>query len=220
MADAVSSLDVSGALRHAEHPPSRPALSPAKRACDIVVSLIALIFIAPLLLIAGLAVWVESGGPVLFRQRRTGLGGQPFVIYKLRTMYVQEDGHGLRHATRGDARVTRIGGFLRKSSIDELPQLINILKGDMSLVGPRPHAVGHDLHYAAQLPEYNDRFRTRPGLTGLAQVSGLRGEIHEIECMRRRVAADIDYVQQWSIGMDIQIVLRTVPMLFIDQRAY
>ena len=200
--------------------PAPVATSVAKRSFDIVVATAALLFVAPLLILAALAIWIESGGPVLFRQRRTGLGGEAFVIYKLRTMHVLEDGHALKHATRGDARITRVGAFLRKSSIDELPQLINVLLGDMSLVGPRPHALGHDIHYAAHVPNYSARFRTRPGLTGLAQVSGLRGEIHDLDCMRRRVQADADYVEQWSLALDIQIALRTVPLLLRDPTAY
>ena len=219
MVDASTSFDLADAPL-ADVEPAAPALSPAKRAFDIVVSLAVLVFVLPLLVAAALAVWVETGGPVLFRQRRTGLGGAPFVIYKLRTMHVQEDGRRLKHASRDDARVTRVGAFLRKSSIDELPQLLNVLKGDMSLVGPRPHALGHDLHYAALVPGYGDRFRTRPGLTGLAQVSGLRGEIHELDCMRRRVAADLAYVESWSLGLDVRIALKTLPRLLADERAY
>ena len=196
------------------------ATSPAKRAFDISVAAIALLFLIPLLVIVAAAIWIESAGPVLFRQRRTGLGGQTFVILKFRTMNVLEDGHALRHATRGDSRVTRVGALLRKSSIDELPQLFNVLRGDMSLVGPRPHALAHDLHYGSQLPTYAARFRARPGLTGLAQVSGLRGEIHELDGMARRVSADVAYVDDWSLWLDIKIIAATVPLVLHDRAAY
>jgi putative colanic acid biosynthesis UDP-glucose lipid carrier transferase len=220
MVNAAATLDLASAWEGVDVEPAAPALSLAKRAFDIVVSLGVLLFVAPLLIAAALAVWIESGGTVVFRQRRTGLGGRPFVIFKLRTMHVLEDGHGLRHATRGDARVTRVGAFLRKSSIDELPQLFNVLKGDMSLVGPRPHAIGHDLHYASAIKEYRNRFRTRPGLTGLAQVSGLRGEIHDPDCMKRRVEADMEYLAHWSLLLDVKVVLKTVPLVFCDPTAY
>jgi putative colanic acid biosynthesis UDP-glucose lipid carrier transferase len=191
-----------------------------KRGIDFLVAAVAILLLLPLLAAAAGAIWVESAGPVLFRQRRTGLGGRTFVIFKLRTMYVLEDGQALAHATRGDRRVTRVGAFLRKTSLDELPQLLTVLRGDMSLVGPRPHAVAHDLHYGAQLPEYTRRFRARPGLTGLAQVSGFRGEIHQLDCMARRVAADVDYVERWSLGLDIKIMLKTLPLLVRDPTAY
>jgi putative colanic acid biosynthesis UDP-glucose lipid carrier transferase len=192
----------------------------AKRGFDIVVALAALIFIAPMLIVAAAAIRMESGGPVFFKQRRTGYKGERFVILKFRTMRVLEDGAELRHATRNDARVTRVGAFLRKSSIDELPQLINVLKGDMSLVGPRPHALAHDQYYSSKLSDYNLRFQARPGLTGLAQISGLRGEVDGVEFMARRVKADIDYIDRWSPALDMQIMLKTVPLLFHDPRAY
>jgi putative colanic acid biosynthesis UDP-glucose lipid carrier transferase len=191
-----------------------------KRGFDVIVALVALLFVAPTLIFVAIAIRLESRGPILFRQRRTGYKGEQFVIFKFRTMRVLEDGASLRHATRNDARVTRVGAFLRKTSIDELPQLLNVLKGDMSLVGPRPHALAHDEFYASQLSNYKQRFQARPGLTGLAQVSGLRGEIEAVECMARRVEADIDYISRWSPSLDLQIMLRTVPLLFHDPRAY
>jgi len=220
MFDATTALDAAVPWRTVEVEPAPVARSVSKRAFDVTVAALALLFVAPLLAACALAIWIEDRGVILFRQRRTGLGGRPFVIYKLRTMRVQEDGPGLAHARRGDARVTRVGAFLRKSSIDELPQLFNVLKGDMSLVGPRPHALAHDQHYGPMIANYHERFRARPGLTGLAQVSGLRGEIHELDCMRRRVAADVDYVERWSLGMDVAIAFRTVPTLLVDEQAY
>jgi putative colanic acid biosysnthesis UDP-glucose lipid carrier transferase len=161
-----------------------------KRAIDIFGALLALLIFLPLLCSIALMVRLESGGPAIFRQRRTGHRGRIFTIYKFRTMTVAEDGGNVQQATRGDARVTAIGGILRKLSLDELPQFLNVLKGDMSMVGPRPHALAHDAEYGEKIPTYVDRFRAKPGLTGLAQVNGLRGEIRDLRCMRDRVAAD------------------------------
>lgn len=191
-----------------------------KRAFDLVISLVALTLLFPLYLLIALAVALETRGPILFRQRRTGKDGQAFVIYKFRTMTVAEDGADIRHATRNDARVTRVGRYLRASSMDEIPQLLNVIKGDMSLVGPRPHAMAHDSLYASMLPQYNQRFTVRPGLTGLAQVNGLRGEIHGLECMQRRVEADILYARHWSFFADLVILARTVPLLLSRENAY
>jgi putative colanic acid biosynthesis UDP-glucose lipid carrier transferase len=199
---------------------SAVGLSIVKRGFDILVVLPALLFVGPLLLLAAAALWIESGGPIFFQQRRTGYKGRTFVILKLRTMRVLEDGDGVRQATLGDARITRVGAFLRKSSIDELPQLINVLKGDMSLVGPRPHALAHDELYEAELSNYQLRFQARPGLTGLAQIRGFRGEIHTIKDMSSRVEADLEYIRGWSLMRDVQIMLRTVPLLFRDTHAY
>jgi putative colanic acid biosynthesis UDP-glucose lipid carrier transferase len=202
-------------------PMSAPvARSVAKRAIDIVFAGLAFLFLAPLLLVAATAIWLEDRGPILFRQHRTGFAGRSFLILKLRTMRVMENGDDLRHATKDDGRVTRVGAFLRKTSIDELPQLLNILRGDMSLVGPRPHALAHDRKYEAQIVNYSARSKARPGLTGLAQVSGCRGEIHDIDYMMRRVDADLDYVERWSLGLDLKIMLKTLPLLFSDPTAY
>lgn len=196
------------------------AISRAKRLMDILLSSLALLLFLPLLLVISLAVRLETRGPALFRQRRTGLHGKIFVIYKFRTMTVAEDQGDIRHATKNDARVTPLGLILRKCSLDELPQLLNILKGDMSIVGPRPHAVSHDELYGARIPTYNDRFRAKPGLTGLAQVMGYRGEIHELQCMVDRVKADNDYIQDWTFARDLWIMLRTVPLVLKDPNAY
>ncbi len=179
-----------------------------------------LVVFLPLLLVIGLMIRLESPGAALFRQQRGGLGGRTFVIYKFRTMRVVQDDASVSHAVRQDPRVTPLGAFLRRTSIDELPQLLNVLKGDMSLVGPRPHALAHDQHYSAHLPEYMDRLQAKPGLTGLAQVSGLRGEIHELDCMARRVACDIAYIDDWSPLLDIKLLVLTVTRVPFDQRAY
>lgn len=196
------------------------ACAPLKRAFDVVVAAMILALFAWAYALIALAIVAESRGPVLFRQRRTGRHGEIFTIYKFRSMSVTEDGDVITHATRDDQRVTRVGSFLRETSLDELPQLLNVIRGDMSLVGPRPHALAHDLHYGALLPRYAARFAVRPGLTGLAQVQGHRGEIHQLECMARRVDADADYAAQWSFVDDLVIVARTVPLLIARTNAY
>jgi len=163
---------------------------------------------------------VTSPGPIIFRQHRTGLGGQPFELLKFRTMRVTEDGETIRHAMRGDSRVTRVGAILRATSVDELPQLINVLRGNMSLVGPRPHALAHDRHYGALIHGYAKRFLVKPGMTGLAQIRGLRGEIHELYSMERRVRADREYIASWSLACDLRIILLTLPRMLSDPHAY
>ena len=196
------------------------ARSRTKRAMDVALSAAALAFLAPLLLLIAIGIWLEDHDPVLFRQQRTGLHGRTFRIYKFRTMTVAEDGAEVRQATKGDQRVTRLGAMLRTLSLDELPQLINVLRGDMSLVGPRPHALAHDETWKVLAPGYASRFRARPGLTGLAQVQGLRGEIRTTEDIWRRVEADNHYIDNWSLALEISILFRTVPLLFHDPRAY
>jgi putative colanic acid biosynthesis UDP-glucose lipid carrier transferase len=163
---------------------------------------------------------LESPGQSIFRQRRTGYRGRVFTIYKFRTMTVTEDCDKVRQATKGDSRVTEIGALLRKLSIDELPQLWNVLKGDMSIVGPRPHALAHDEYYGALIPTYAARFRAKPGLTGYAQVNGFRGEIRDTRAMSDRVAADNSYIEEWSPALDLSILIRTIPLIFRDPRAY
>lgn len=191
-----------------------------KRALDIAISVAALLFLLPYLSLVALALAIESPGPILFRQRRTGLEGKVFTIYKFRTMTVSEDGDDLRQARRGDDRVTTLGRVLRKLSIDELPQLLNVIKGDMSLVGPRPHAISHDRQWGYQVAGYRGRFRARPGLTGLAQVNGLRGEIVNSRCLIQRIAADNQYIETWSPWLDLKIILQTAVCIFRDPNAY
>jgi putative colanic acid biosynthesis UDP-glucose lipid carrier transferase len=186
-----------------------PASSRLKRLIDVVGAGLGLVFLAPFLLLVALIIRLESPGPVLFRQRRKGRGGVPFVIYKFRTMRCLEDGPEILQVERGDCRLTRLGGFLRRSSIDELPQLLNVLNGDMSLVGPRPHALAHDDFYGAAIENYDARFLGRPGISGLAQVSGLRGATPNLEWMAARVALDLEYIRHWSLGLDIRILLQT-----------
>lgn len=182
-----------------------------KRGFDIVGSVLALIALAPLLAVVALLIRLESPGPAIFRQVRYGTDGRPFSIYKFRSMTVSACASGqVVQATKGDARVTRLGRFIRKSSIDELPQLFNILRGDMSLVGPRPHAVPHNEHYRGLIRGYMLRHKVRPGLTGWAQVHGLRGETETIDKMESRVCFDLDYLRRWSVSLDFYIVLLTV----------
>jgi putative colanic acid biosynthesis UDP-glucose lipid carrier transferase len=204
---------------------SRAALRPlppsvAKRALDILGALGGLIFLAPMLLIVAIAIKLESRGPVIFRQRRTGFDGKPFIIYKFRSMRAADDGDKVVQARKGDPRVTRVGALIRRTSIDELPQLMNILKGEMSLVGPRPHALAHDEYYGRRIPGYDLRFYAKPGLTGYAQVSGFRGETADPSLMARRIQFDLEYIRTWSIWLDIEILLRTFITIHSDPAAY
>lgn len=196
------------------------AVSRRKRAFDVIMSFVALLIFLPLLLTIAMSVKLESRGPALFRQRRTGLNGVIFTVFKFRTMTVAEDGDVVRQATRHDARITVLGSILRKYSLDELPQLLNVLRGEMSLIGPRPHAVAHDETWGRLAHGYDRRFRARPGLTGYAAVCGFRGEVKELQAIIDRVEADNEYIDTWSFGLDIRIVLRTLPLIFSDTRAY
>ncbi|QUD90677.1 exopolysaccharide biosynthesis polyprenyl glycosylphosphotransferase [Phenylobacterium montanum] len=199
---------------------SAAASSRVKRAFDVVAAILGIIAFLPLLLLICLLVRLESPGPVVFRQRRGGLGGRPFEIFKFRTMSVVEQDGPLAHATKTDPRVTRIGGFLRRSSLDELPQLFNVLRGEMSIIGPRPHAVFHDEYYSERIPDYMDRLKTRPGLTGLAQVSGYRGEIRDLEDMQRRIDCDLAYIRDWSLTLDMRLLVKTIIIAPFDPMAY
>jgi len=184
----------------------------SKRAFDVVVSAAALILFAPLLVLIALIVRLESRGPAIFRQERGGHNGKVFLIWKFRTMTVMEN-RGIVQARPDDARFTRIGGFLRSSSLDELPQLVNVLLGDMSIIGPRPHAVEHDVRFEKVDPRYPMRFDARPGVTGLAQISGSRGPTQTDEKIMLRTGFDIEYVQAWSWRRDLKILWRTIVVL-------
>jgi putative colanic acid biosynthesis UDP-glucose lipid carrier transferase len=199
---------------------SKAATSQTKRLIDICLSLVAIAFLLPLFAFVAFAIKLDSRGGIIFRQRRSGLYGEQFHILKFRTMTVCEDGAEIAHASKQDSRVTRVGAFLRATSIDELPQLFNVLMGDMSLIGPRPHALAHDRHYGGLIHHYRWRYRVKPGLTGLAQIRGLRGEIHNLGWMRQRLSADCEYVQNWSLMLDLAIIAKTVPLLFHDSAAY
>jgi putative colanic acid biosynthesis UDP-glucose lipid carrier transferase len=191
-----------------------------KRTMDVVLTGIALLVAAPLMAAIAVAVKATSRGPVLFRQRRYGLNGELINVYKFRSMTVCEDGAVVKQATRNDARTTALGKLLRRTSLDELPQLLNVLQGKMSLVGPRPHAIAHNEMYRKLISGYMIRHKVRPGITGWAQVNGLRGETDTVEKMSARVKFDIDYLNSWSPWLDIKILLRTVMLVIRDSRAY
>jgi putative colanic acid biosysnthesis UDP-glucose lipid carrier transferase len=194
--------------------------SVVKRVEDIVLaSLILLLIALPMLLIA-LAILVKSPGPVLFRQRRYGLDGRPIMVWKFRSMSVQENGDRVLQATRHDARITPLGAFLRRTSLDELPQFFNVLRGEMSIVGPRPHAVAHNEQYRKQVNGYMLRHKVKPGITGLAQVNGWRGETDTLDKMQKRVEFDLQYIEHWSIWLDLKIILLTLFKGFLNKNAY
>lgn len=198
---------------------SRPVGGIIKRLFDIAVASAVLAVLAlPLLLIA-LLIRVESPGPALFRQRRTGFRGRSFSVLKFRTMRTMEDGAHVTQARPNDARVTALGKLLRKTSIDELPQLLNVVVGDMSLVGPRPHAVCHDRAFFLVDRQYVLRFIARPGITGAAQVNGARGVTETAEQIERRLDFDLNYVSDWSMARDVSILLKTARVLFGDKNA-
>ncbi len=190
-----------------------------KRTLDVIGSMTAILLLWPLFLISAIAIKLDSGGPIIFRQRRTGFNAKEFVIFKFRTMSVLEDGPAITQACRDDLRATRVGKFLRRSSIDELPQLLNVLKGEMSLVGPRPHAVAHDKEYKVLIADYGFRHHVKPGITGWAQVNGSRGETQSLQKMTERVKLDLWYIDNWSLGFDIKILVRTCFEVLRD-RAY
>jgi putative colanic acid biosynthesis UDP-glucose lipid carrier transferase len=191
-----------------------------KRLTDVVLSVTILLLFLPLLLLIAVMVKLSSPGPVIFKQRRYGLDGREIAVYKFRTMSVTEDGAQIRQASKTDSRITRIGGILRRTSMDELPQLINVLQGRMSLVGPRPHAVAHNEEYRKLIKGYMVRHKVLPGITGLAQVNGCRGETSQLEEMEARVNYDLDYLRRWTPMLDIKIILLTAVKIFRDDKAY
>jgi Undecaprenyl-phosphate glucose phosphotransferase len=204
--------------------PLTPVQKFMKRTEDLLLASALIVFLLPLLLVVGVAVKLDSTGPVLFRQARAGFNGRTFRVWKFRTMHAHaRDDNAVRQTSRGDSRVTRVGRFLRRTSLDELPQLFNVLTGDMSVVGPRPHAlgmtsVGLPLHEVAE--EYSARHRLKPGITGWAQVNGCRGEVDSHEKLRARVSLDCYYIENWSLGLDLWIIARTATMLLGDSNAY
>jgi putative colanic acid biosynthesis UDP-glucose lipid carrier transferase len=192
-----------------------------KRLSDLCIALPAIVITGPVMLAIALAIKLTMPGPVLFRQRRYGLDGEQIVVWKFRTMRVSEDGDVVRQATRHDDRITPLGAFLRRSSLDELPQFFNVLQGRMSVVGPRPHAVAHNEMYRKLIKGYMIRHKVKPGITGWAQVNGARGETDTIEKMQRRIAYDIEYLRSWSLRLDATIVWRTITLaLKGDRNAY
>ena len=191
-----------------------------KRSFDVVMASAILVLIAlPMLFIAA-AIKLTSPGPVLFKQRRYGINGEMIEVFKFRSMKVQEDGAEVRQATKGDDRITKFGAFIRRTSIDELPQFFNVLLGSMSIVGPRPHAVSHNEEYRGLISGYMLRHKVKPGITGLAQVNGWRGETDTLEKMQKRIECDLDYINNWSVWLDVKIVLKTITHGFIDKNAY
>jgi len=191
-----------------------------KRTMDVLLALVGLVFAGPLMLAIAALVKLTSPGPAFFKQRRYGLNGEEMFVYKFRSMTVCEDGPAVQQATRNDGRFTRIGRILRRTSLDELPQILNVLQGKMSFVGPRPHAVAHNELYRKLISGYMIRHKVRPGITGWAQVNGLRGETDTLEKMRRRIEFDIDYMNHWSIWLDLKILFRTVRIVLRDKHAY
>jgi putative colanic acid biosynthesis UDP-glucose lipid carrier transferase len=191
-----------------------------KRIFDFSMALILVAPISAVLLPAALVVKLTSQGPVFFRQHRYGRGKRPFVILKLRTMTVSENGDDFRQVVKGDVRITRVGRFLRTTSLDELPQIFNVLRGEMSLVGPRPHAIKHDDDFRKSVPDYDERFRVRPGITGLAQVRGQRGPTETVEAMTKRIESDLEYVAQVSVWKDIKILVQTVWVVLCGRNAF
>ncbi len=192
----------------------------AKRLFDLIGATVALILLAPLLLIVALLIKIDSRGPVLFKQRRSGFNEHTFTIYKFRSMHVLEDGAVIVQATRHDHRFTRLGRWLRRTNIDELPQLFNVISGDMSLVGPRPHAVAHTNQYDKLIAKYAFRHHVKPGITGWAQANGYRGETKTVDMMEQRVEHDIWYINHWSVWLDLRILLKTMLLAWRQPTAY
>jgi putative colanic acid biosynthesis UDP-glucose lipid carrier transferase len=200
--------------------PFRGPAGVLKRTEDVVLALLILVLISPILVAIGLAVKFTSPGPMIFRQRRYGLDGEEIVVYKFRSMRVTEDGEQIAQARKNDSRVTPLGAILRKTSMDELPQFINVLQGRMSIVGPRPHAVAHNEMYRGLIKSYMVRHKVKPGITGWAQVNGFRGETESLEKMEGRIRCDLDYLRNWSLRLDLLIIFRTIRLVFKDASAY
>jgi len=192
----------------------------AKRLSDIVLSSIILLFIWPVMLLVAIGVKLSSPGPVIFKQRRNGLDGEEIVVYKFRSMRTPDTDGVVRQATKKDPRITSFGAFIRRTSLDELPQFINVIQGHMSIVGPRPHAVIHNEQYRKLIKAYMVRHKVKPGITGWAQVNGHRGETDSIDKMQARVEYDLAYLRNWSLAFDLQIILRTIRLVFFDRNAY
>jgi putative colanic acid biosynthesis UDP-glucose lipid carrier transferase len=176
---------------------------------DLTIAAFVLLFVLPVMVTIAVLIRVESPGPVFFHQRRIGLNGQLFHICKFRTMTTLDDGAVVRQVHLGDKRVTRVGAILRRYSLDEVPQLFNVLKGEMSLVGPRPHALAHDIEYSRAIASYPARHRVKPGITGWAQVNGWRGATPDLSLMIKRIEHDIWYIDHWSIWLDLKILVLT-----------
>ena len=191
-----------------------------KRVEDIFFATSILLLISPILLVISIAIKLNSKGPIFFKQIRYGLNGKPILVYKFRTMSVMENGSEVKQAVKNDPRVTRVGGFLRKTSLDELPQFLNVILGNMSVVGPRPHAVAHNEEYRKLISGYMLRHKVKPGITGLAQIRGWRGETDTLNKMEKRIDCDLEYIRTWSLLLDIKIIFLTIFKGFINKSAY
>lgn len=191
-----------------------------KRVIDLLLASLALIALAPLMVSISIGVKLSSAGPVFFKQRRYGLNGREIIVYKFRSMTVMEDQETVVQATRHDKRVTKFGAFLRRTSLDELPQFINVLQGRMSIVGPRPHAVAHNEQYRKLISGYMLRHKVKPGITGWAQINGFRGETDTLDKMQKRVEYDLQYLKNWSLGLDLKIIFRTALVFFQNHNAF
>lgn len=191
-----------------------------KRVEDICVASVILLMISPLLLCIAVAIKLNSKGPVFFKQVRYGLNGKPILVYKFRSMSVMENGPEVKQAVKNDPRVTKVGAFIRKTSLDELPQFINVILGNMSVVGPRPHAAAHNEEYRKLITGYMLRHKVKPGITGLAQIRGWRGETDTLDKMEKRVECDLEYIRTWSLLLDLKIIFLTVFKGFINKAAY
>ena len=213
--DGMTQTTIPGLVRKSRRR-GRPLL--AKRVMDLTLATAILFVLMPVLALIALAIWLESRGPVLYRQARNGKGKRTFTILKFRTMREAPD--ACRQAQRQDPRVTRVGRLLRRTSLDELPQLLNVLQGDMSLVGPRPHPLWLDERFGPEVPNYTRRFAVPPGITGLAQVNGCRGETPDVAAMARRIEWDTRYVDRCSLTLDLKVLLQTAVVLWSDRRAY
>ncbi|GHC29869.1 undecaprenyl-phosphate glucose phosphotransferase [Kushneria pakistanensis] len=193
----------------------------AKRLEDIILGSIITLLVLPVCIVIAIAIKCSSPGPVLFKQYRTGINGKHFKVYKFRSMKIhQEKGGQVTQAKRGDSRITSVGAFLRRTSLDELPQFYNVLQGRMSIVGPRPHALAHNEHYKELVQSYMQRHKVKPGVTGWAQVSGLRGETDTLEKMQKRVQFDLWYIDNWSLALDLKIIFLTVFKGFFGKNVY
>ncbi|MCL2589693.1 MAG: undecaprenyl-phosphate glucose phosphotransferase [Betaproteobacteria bacterium] len=191
-----------------------------KRTSDIVLSSLILLLLLPLMLLLALGVKLSSPGPAIFKQRRYGLDGKEILVYKFRSMTACDDGAVVKQATKDDARITRFGAFIRKTSLDELPQFVNVLQGRMSIVGPRPHAVAHNETYRRAIKGYMIRHKVKPGITGWAQVNGYRGETETIDKMEKRIEYDLEYLRNWSLSLDFWIIIKTALIIARDRNAY
>lgn len=191
-----------------------------KRVEDVLLSLLILIFISPVLFLIACAVRFSSDGPIIFRQTRYGMDGKPIMVWKFRSMTVMENDSVVTQAKKGDIRVTKVGAFLRRTSLDELPQFFNVLLGGMSIVGPRPHAVAHNEQYRSLIEGYMLRHKVKPGITGWAQINGWRGETDTLDKMKKRVEYDLEYIRDWSVWLDVKIIFLTVFKGFVHKSAY